>query len=774
LNERTIKDAYALPRIEEILDCLAGSEFFTVLDMKSGYYQIEKEEEHKRRTAFTVGPLGFYEYNRLPFGLTNSPATYQRVMESVLGDLHLKACLIYLDDVIIFSRTYEEHVERLKQVFTRIREAGLKLAPKKCRLFQERVVYVGHQVSREGVAPDPDKTSCIRDWPTPHTPEDVRRFLGFAGYYRKFVKDFAKIASPLSALMPASVKKRRGRKKTTETPQKPWTWGRDEQKAFETLRDALAKPPILGYADFTRPFELHTDASALGLGAVLYQQQEGKSRVIAYASRSLGKAERNYPAHKLEFLALKWAVTEKLKDYLYGASFTVYTDNNPLTYVLTTAKLDATGHRWLAALAAFNFTLKYKPGAKNVDADTLSRLAHNPQLSVDEEREISAEAVHTICSSIQYPIVETLCMSADAVDDLDGQDLTQHRTQDVRRAQNSDPIIGAWMTYLRSGRKPKHRVCQHPEDAAMLRNFEHLRLKRGALYREVTTDGQTTSQLVLPSSLRKEALRGIHDDVGHPGRDRTMALAKERFWWPGMSRNVEDWVSHCTRCLKRKAAGEKAPLVNIVTTQPMELVCIDYLSLESSSGGYQHVLVITDHFTRYAQAIPTKNQTARITAEALMTHFVPHYGFPRRLHADQGATFESKVVRELCSLAGIEKSRTTPYHPMGNGMTERFNRTLLAMLGTLEPKQKAGWHKFVHLMTHAYNSTPHSSTGHSPFYLMFGRHPRLPVDIVFGIERNANSKSHTAYVADSKRCTNRQRALLSDPKNTRKPTTIVA
>jgi hypothetical protein len=342
----------------------------------------------------------------------------------------------------------------------------------------------------------------------------------------------------------------------------------------------------------------------------LYQQQERRSRVIAYASRSLGKAERNYPAHKLVFLALKWAVTEKFKDYLYGASFTVYTDNNPLTYVLTTAKLDATGHRWLAALAAINVTLKYKPGAKNVDADTLSRLAHNPQLSADEEREISAEAVHTICSSIQYPIVETLCMSPDAVD---GQDLTQHRTQDVRRAQNSDPIIGAWMTYLRSGRKPSHRVCQHPEDAAMLRNFEHLRLNRGALYREVTADGQTTSQLVLPSSLRKEALRGIHDDVGHPGRDRTMALAKERFWWPGISRNVEDWVSHCTRCLRRKAAGDKAPLVNIVTTQPMELVCIDYLSLESSAGGYQHVLVITDPNWHQTERAANRPQTLKVT-----------------------------------------------------------------------------------------------------------------------------------------------------------------
>jgi hypothetical protein len=347
LNERTIKDSYALPRVEEILDCLAGSQYFSVLDMKSGYYQVEIAEEHKERTAFTVGPLGFYEYNRLPFGLTNSPATYQRLMQDILGDLHLKTCLIYLDDIIIFARTFEEHLERLEQVMQRINEAGLKLAPKKCRLFFERVVYVGHEVSKDGIAPDPEKTRCIRDWPEPQTPEEVRKFLGFAGYYRKFVKDFARIAAPLSALMPTPLKKRGRRKTKPETPKK-WTWGQAEQDAFDRLKVALSSPPVLTYADFTRPFELHTDASSQGLGAILYQEDAGGlKRVVAYASRALSKAEKNYPAHKLEFLALKWSVTEKFRDYLCGAQFTVHTDNNPLTYVLTTAKLDATGHRWL-------------------------------------------------------------------------------------------------------------------------------------------------------------------------------------------------------------------------------------------------------------------------------------------------------------------------------------------------------------------------------------------------------------------------------------------
>ena len=220
LNERTIKDAHALPRIEEILEGLAGNKYFTVIDAKAGYHQCPIQEEHRERTAFTVGPLGFYEYERMPFGLANSPATYQRLMETILLGLNLKICFVYLDDVIIFSDTYEEHLHRLNLVFSRIREAGLKLSPKKCSFFMRKVRYVGHIVSEEGIEPDPDKINKVKSWPTPTTPEEVRKFLGFAGYYRRFVKDFAKIARPLTNLMPTPIKKGRKQKKD----EKKTTW----------------------------------------------------------------------------------------------------------------------------------------------------------------------------------------------------------------------------------------------------------------------------------------------------------------------------------------------------------------------------------------------------------------------------------------------------------------------------------------------------------------------------------------------------------------------
>ena len=319
LNQRTKKDSYSLPRIEDILNALSGNKYFTILDMKSGYHQVEVYEQHKERTAFTVGPLGFYEFNWMPFGLVNAPATYQRMMEECFFGLHLEICYIYLDDLIIFSRTYEEHLERLEQVFQRLQEVNLKLSPKKCEFFKRKVRYVGHIVSSEGIEPDPQKVKKVRDWPTPTNPDQVRQFLGFVGYYRRFIKDFSKVSRPLADLVPEPSKKARRKSKNSLVPEK-WEWGEQQQSAFDHLKQQLITFPILGFPNFDLPFELHTDASTKGLGAVLYQDQEGTKRVIAYASRSLTKSERNYPIHKLEFLALKWSVTEKFYDYLQGVS----------------------------------------------------------------------------------------------------------------------------------------------------------------------------------------------------------------------------------------------------------------------------------------------------------------------------------------------------------------------------------------------------------------------------------------------------------------------
>ena len=245
----------------------------------------------------------------------------------------------------------EEHIHRLKAVISKLRAAGLKLKPTKCDLFKQQINYLGHVVSKEGVSTDPDKITAVTEWPQPTTVTEVRSFLGFVSYYRRFIPNFSKVAKPLNQLL-QNLEGTPSQKKKFKV-----YWGPEQQEAFETLQKLCTKSPILAYADFKAPFVLHTDASGDGLGAVLYQVQDGQKRVIAYASRSLSKSERNYPVHKLEFLALKWAITDKFHEYLYGSEFQVFTDNNPLTYVLTTAKLDATGHRWVAALSNYMLAL---------------------------------------------------------------------------------------------------------------------------------------------------------------------------------------------------------------------------------------------------------------------------------------------------------------------------------------------------------------------------------------------------------------------------------
>jgi len=259
-----------LPRIEEVFDILHGSQYFTTIDMKAGYHQVEIEDTHKERTAFTVGPLGFLEYVKMPFGMLTSPSCYQRLMEECLGSLNMTICVIYLDDWIIFSNSFEEHLERLNTVLNRLKERGLKLSPEKCYFIQDKVSFLGHVVSAEGVETDPAKIQKVRDWPTPKNADELRLFLAFAGYYRRFVKDFSKITRPLSDLIPGTpTKKTNNPRQKKEVKQ--WRWTGQEQYIFDNLKTILTNPPILAYPDLTKPFEIHTDASAKGLGAVLNQ-----------------------------------------------------------------------------------------------------------------------------------------------------------------------------------------------------------------------------------------------------------------------------------------------------------------------------------------------------------------------------------------------------------------------------------------------------------------------------------------------------------------------
>ena len=760
LNNRTVKDAYSLPRIESILDSLGGAQIFSTLDLKAGYWQVEMAEECKAYTAFTCGPLGFYECDTMPFGATNAPATFQRLMHDCLGELNMNWCIVYLDDIIIFSDTKEEHLKRLEAVFQKLCAAGLKLKPSKCFFFREEIEYLGHVVSGKGISTNPKKIEVVSKWPTPKTVYDVRSFLGFVGYYRRFIKNFSRITKPIREVITGLENQS---KRTAKKTYIEWTDAADT--AFEHLKAMCVSTPILAYPDYQLPFTLHTDSSTDGLGAVLYQKQDGKLSVIAYASRSVSKAESNYPAHKLEFLALKWAVCEKFHEYLYGSkSFEVFTDKNPLTYVLTSAKLDACGQRWVAKLANYNFSIKYRCGVSNTEADALSRIKWPEALSDNVDIDNGCMDTHVINAILtgavtKSSLIESVSCSAKVIPTELDKETGKLSSINWAKEQRLDPNLGVIIRLIESGQLTKRKLQgkDSSEIKSFLRNKKSLKLVKDVLYRKSYSDNSTSKktlwQLVVPKLFKERALLGCHDDVGHQGILRTLSLLRERFYWPGMQEEATQHVLKCSRCLRRKTPPQVAPLQPILVTQPLELVHMDYLSLEPSKRNIENVLVITDHFTRYALAYPSKTQTAQATARILWDNFICHYGFPEKFISDQGRNFESDLIKELCKIAGVKKIHTTPYHPQGNGQCERFNSTLCNMLGTLSEDEKSDWKSHLGCMTHAYNCTKHASTTYSPYYLMFGRHPRLPIDVEFGLNKPncSDNSSKSRYIQKLRR-----------------------
>ena len=366
LNSRTKKDAYPLPRMQETMESMVGARFFSTMDLKSGFWQVKIAKNSQQYTAFTVGSMGVYEFLRMLYGLCNAPVTFQRLMQNCLGELNLTYALIYLDNVIVFSWTEEEHLHHLRVVFGRFLEHGLKLKPSKCHFPQDEITFLGHEISADGMRLGTANLKAIAEMAPPKTYTEIRHFTGMTGFFQRFIKGYAKIAKPLNDLLEGEASKL----KNEELELMP-----EALQAFKDLKKKCMMAPVLVFADFKKPFWLETDASGEGLGAILLQESDdGQYHPVAYASRELKGGEPKYHSSKLEFLALKWAVTEQFREYLQYQPFIVWTDNNLLTYILTTPNLDALGHRWVAALARYNMKLQYLKGSDNKIADTLSRL----------------------------------------------------------------------------------------------------------------------------------------------------------------------------------------------------------------------------------------------------------------------------------------------------------------------------------------------------------------------------------------------------------------
>jgi hypothetical protein len=358
LNGITKKDNHPLPRIDDMLDTFNGSEWFTTLDLASGYWQVEMNKEDKEKTAF-ITHEGLYQWKVMPFGLCNAPATFQRLMHKVLGNLIYTKAPVYIDDINVHSKSFNQHIEDLREVFGKLRKAKLKLRPDKCNFCYREIKFLGHIVGKDGIKVDQDKIKKVREFPKPENVSELRGFVGLASYYRKFIKDFSKITKPLTKLFQKDLE---------------YVWRKEQEESFEALKEKLTTAPVLAYPDFEKEFTLYTDASGYALGAVLSQKgEDGKERVIEYASKGLTKAEQNYSTTELECYAIVWAIEEKFHHYLINKKFKVVTDHYALKWLQTNA-LKGRRARWILKLQPYDFEIIHKEGRKHKNADALSRI----------------------------------------------------------------------------------------------------------------------------------------------------------------------------------------------------------------------------------------------------------------------------------------------------------------------------------------------------------------------------------------------------------------
>ena len=676
LNSITKKDVHPLPRIDDALDTLSGSKWFSTLDLASGYWQVEMDPADKEKTAF-ITPFGLHQFRVMPFGLTNAPSTFQRLMSTVLAGLSWVTCLVYLDDIIIFSRTVEYHWQRLTEVLQRLKKAGLKIKPSKCHLLCKSVRYLGYVVSEKGIAADADKIKCVENWPTPTDRESLRQFLGFASYYRKFIRNFADIAAPLHALTEKS---------------KPWHWTERCDKAFVALKVKLASPPILSFPQFDRTFVVDADASQEGVGAVLSHLDDG--RVIAYASRVLTKAECQYCATRRELLALVWSVRQ-FRAYLWGIQCK-------------------------------------QCGMHN--GSVTPCLFHNAFGAGNSGDLWSGSDVHSEAALSVVPL------------------------EDPKEMQGSDADLKRVISWIENSSPPAALPSEGSYTLQTLwAQYEHLVIRDGVLFRQwedVPGKGCNKHlQLVVPRSSIGSVLQQLHSSPsgGHLGIFKTLEKVRSRFYWPGQRHDIEDWCRACELCAARKSPprSNRAPMQQVLAGGPFQRVAMDILGpLPLTDRGNKYILVLGDYFTKWVESFPIPNMEAKTIANMFVGHFVSRFGAPDVLHTDQGRNFESALFKEVCLLLGVHKTRTTPYHPQSDGLVERFNRTLLDLLSIAAREDEQNWDLCIPTVMLAYRTSVQESTGCTPYFLLFGREARLPVDVMFGLPPSVTPQPVHQYSKD--------------------------
>ena len=719
LNAITERPIFPIPEAGELFDTISGASYFSTLDMSSGYYQVPMNEDDREKTAFST-KMGHFQFKRMPFGLSGAPSTFQRLMTVLLRGINWKACVVYLDDILVFGRTVEEHNARLNEVLQRFQEAGLKLSPSKCKFLQKQVKYLGHIIDHTGVRTDPGKIKAIQNWKIPNCKAELMSFIGLCNYYRRFVSDYASIMKPLQDIVNA----------------KEFVWKREQTEAFEVLKRRLSSAPVLSLPKAHGTYILDTDASFFAMGAVLSQIQDGVETVISYASNQLTKSQRQFCITRKELLAVHTYMF-KFKHYLMGRHFVVRTDHRALLWIFNWKKPNtSTFCLWKADLEIFDFEIQHRPGDKHVNADALSRLAACGQCELqhsDPKKKRNVKLLYTDetnVSNINDNFVEN------TVDEPINCLLTESTKVDIKNLlklhhQIPDKTLGGYVNNLSEEERILWNNRQH-----LLSTGDELYIFQKGRLKKFIKDGD-----------RDSLLQQVHNNMGHPGIEKTVELVMKDYYWPNITRKVKDYVSKCDLCVqcKDRQGMSKQPMKCTQTFRPFERIGIDICGpFSKTKYGHSYILVIVDYFSKFCALVPLKSMLSKEIAFKLWRHWLSVFGMPESIMSDHASNFQSNLFKELCELCQIKQISSSPFHHESNGQVERLIKTIKPMISALCNERNSNqWDTMLPSIELCVRASKQKSTGTSPFQTLFGRSMNLPINWQF--------KGIPVYEGDSQR-----------------------
>ena len=706
LNKLTIAEPFPCPSIKRLLsDINNKAVIFSTIDLQKGFLQVPLEENSRPLTAFSSSK-GHYQFKVAPMGLMNSPLTFARLMNLLMQDLMGDECLVYLDDLLIASPTVEDHFVKLEQVFDRLQTSGLTVNLAKCKFFQKSLTFLGHTISEKGIQPNNLKIQSVIDFPTPTNPKQIKQLLGLAGFYRGFIRHYGTTSAPLTALLKKDAK---------------FVWGPEQQAAFDKLKADITNTPVLAFPDYGRAFHLFTDASSIGLGAVLMQKSGRAYKPIAFASRLLNETEKKYSATDRECLGAVWSLRH-FREIILGYQIFLYTDHSALTSLNSLNSKDPHNRRarYIMTLSDYNVTLKYIKGILNTPPDALSRMVTE---GCNTPYDLEGKNPSDFPPSYARP-----CATTSTTEE---EPYALHK-DDIISGINEDPIFSSIHSALLKG-KPAPSVKGYPTkrfiliDGLLYHKYVPPRIKGRKM--------KTTITLVIPPRLINNILRLTHNNMFHAGVAKTERAIRKKYYIHKLHPKVLEYIGTCKRCpLFKGTTGPATAESYAIPKRPWERVFSDILTLPTSMLGNKYLITFIDQLTRFAEIRVIPDKTAATIARTFFESVISRHGTPSSLITDNDPAYNSDIMANLCKLMKVNKPNILTYRPEANGFAERLNKSILDLLRSLPSMDRNNWCTFIPAVQGAINGTYHTSLGNTPDFILYGFDKRMPFDLLHGQE----------------------------------------